>query len=1312
MAFKYVTPEKLQPYLNELYKKGLRGEELREAGTLIARDLDYKLHKAYSTTPLFVKSLGVGTTDMLSNTLRGLGYVPGLKKPMTYMADALQEEGAFGIKGATDPYIRQDVTSAMEQPVLSKEYISAGLGHLTPNLLMTLLAPAKWAGTPYALATFFGAQGTGRTDKMLREMGVPEDKIAPRALAMGGVEALTSQLFFKNIARGWSPSKSVLSSVGNILKTSSKHFAKDIAMMGGTAALESEVQDKITKNVLDVMAREDPGWKPAFEYHKPSTARTIGGSLLLGAISKTALSGIHNVIGKPLMMRKEMREASVKMAGEVEGAIKAGVSAEKAFGMADRPYTGITAPAGIWSHQKNLRAPMSLTEAVDRVNSLARNDLVKLATKMKVGSATTPSDILRQRVVDNLSNMKEGLRVVWSDSKGNTVDAPDVYTARKKLGTMRVKRTFVEETPKVEPAAESTTKIISNVNKLVLKYLDGKVKSGVPEDVAVGTLLDMQLLALRRAGLSVSDAKAYLAKFRKTNTPPALSDFNSLSDIGVNMTQSQASRYLYMLNGAFRRKVNLSKMSRLAKHVAMNEFDANMFKDVAAPPFNVVWEQKSQQWVDNLSKEYPRMGLVASYFRPMFMQLVKLQNKIPALPFLRLDNTLMERTKKGQMIMQYLTSYMHEAHKDVPEQLVRGVGGKAFRDLIYYMMTTGDIKHKLASQKEVPNAKKSFVQKVIEASKTGSKYSQEQVKAYAQKVADKYATLFRWLGEANGLDPKRMIEQYAPIFYEFSQKASTAMSFSEYIEANKKDLMGKGFDDVDFENMKDLDSLYYANKHGQKNLEHTPGFLLARKMDNDMLEQIGNAVINSDIDTALERYIRGTTRRLLFNDTVPVIEALYKHTNKILTDHQIDPTPVKKLYDNYLASMFSIESPSDKILRTTNIRTDLGVTSKVINGFAEMWNKHFGHVTQLKLFGKPFNVGGHYIPDKVNIHETVRGMTDWTFAYFLGLPFGWRSPIKNVATQNVMAGVTGMSDYVRGVMKALDPKNIERYNSYKLRMDMHNMLGLKEAAGMRSATDQMLSLFAASDMMNVYASAGVADVIWDRVSDLTKKNPRLRGVSMEDFNNLVSLDKKINGVGLNGRDVAVKNPDFLNLYRFGKSPKPFRGLSVEMYDAIQHGRPDVARKMLTQFMVNISQWRYSHGGNPAFMNMKAFKPFFVFGSWGLNNLEYMTMFGPRSGMFMKQAQVWTSQIVIAAILAKLGLSTHKWILGGNIPEMKLAGPFVDTINDTIRLVKSGSEAGLSNILPVDEEKRRRSTSTFSNMLKKTPPYELYDMITE
>jgi len=339
--------------------------------------------------------------------------------------------------------------------------------------------------------------------------------------------------------------------------------------------------------------------------------------------------------------------------------------------------------------------------------------------------------------------------------------------------------------------------------------------------------------------------------------------------------------------------------------------------------------------------------------------------------------------------------------------------------------------------------------------------------------------------------------------------------------------------------------------------------------------------------------------------------------------------------------------------------------------------------------------------------DALNTALSWSYAATLGVPGNLIAPVKNMTSQSpmIIAGV-GTETYLEGMSELGNPDMVEEIHGYNIRPEF--ALWDAPHAGIRAQLGigprALLSLYRASDIVNVYAAASSAIVAWRRIEGLIDENGKLKpGASDGDV--IGNLWR-----GERNRDISdqkvMENPVPSDLWN-GVISKP---MTLEVIEKLKAGNAAEAKRMFVQYMVNFSQWRYGPGGTPGVLRNAVARNLFMFMSWSINYGDFLgktygqgmkqmftgqvplTFKGMQGSLLFRSLQMATSQFLIMSVLAKLGYrNVHRWILFGPLPdEIATVGPHAQVLNMFVRLVTGGADALAAYILPIPDEDKKKA----------------------
>jgi len=316
----------------------------------------------------------------------------------------------------------------------------------------------------------------------------------------------------------------------------------------------------------------------------------------------------------------------------------------------------------------------------------------------------------------------------------------------------------------------------------------------------------------------------------------------------------------------------------------------------------------------------------------------------------------------------------------------------------------------------------------------------------------------------------------------------------------------------------------------------------------------------------------------------------------------------------------------------------------------------------------------------------------------LGIPFNLTAPVKNVTSQMPHAQIlTGRDTFEMGLVELANPETLKELHQYNVRPEFimweSPHLGFK--GKYTTAIRGLLSLYRASDMLNVYASASAGLVAWRRLESLIDGSGTLK----EGISDTVVLDRLFRGE----TDSRVSEKEVM---KHGDK-KIFNGvvskpIALEVLERLKSGKAEDAKRLWLQYNVNFSQWRYGPGGTPGYLRNALWRSILMFTSWAANDISFMSktygqgmeqwMSGHGGSLMWRSTQMLASQLAIMTILYQVGYKyAYNWIAVGPMPdELAGVGPLTGFINLFMKLVTGGAESLTARAIGVSSEDQKKA----------------------
>ena len=1278
MPYQHVTTDDLVRALPRITQEGMDDRQIITAIDDYARELDYERSKAGSS--LFTRSMGVGTTDLLSNMMRGLTIFTGEGGATEWLANAIEKQGAFGMKSTTDPMVRRHVAEAAQGPLwgegagdtwtsligqhvplISLMATGSGIGGLTGKGLGLTGAALKAAEIIPATLGIGLVEG-GSFLESATTLGVDRDIAESIGLKVGTINGAIEELQYLQMMGPWSRvGKKGIALLGEKSAPIIKRAASELGIMG-LEGIEEGAQGFVTNKAMaqafrEMRARHGESWKP----NMPYTDEDLGRAAIVGGVLAGVTRGAGRVASVPtrtIIAIQRQNAIADKITDQVIKEMEEGKTLEESEVLTvDRTKIPLK-KTGQAAMEERTRRGLSAEETKKVIRGLSenndRNTLVKQARRMGI-EVRKPEGGIRSDD-DLIMEMESKLGLIEEGPMFETVRDPNDRR-------YKIKRVKIVE-PIVNKVDASDFFMGRKADKLARYWISKR--ADLTQDQKEMMLFEVRRKALRYAKLGVDLASSSeLNDFFKVNLRKGDQDLHR------KLTRQQYARYMWMMEGQVKRMVSVH-----FGRDALASIDPKLaFRSQPSP----VTDENGEVVTGQTVKETPVGSLLFSHIRPKLSMFIQTQNRT-GLNFLGFDFGIMNRNRQLHETQQALTHVQQRFWKVLPKRLRAGSGRRAMHDFVTWLKVKNS-KERRAIEKQLglPNSKKAFAQRVLDLSK--SKLTTDEVIRHAEEMVTKYEGLYDWFVKNGAIPQDHYRKNYVPLIRKIvldKKVMSGETTIKKWADANMNEFETLGMSEEDvIEFVETFDMEFRDEREFGIIGEATPFYEYARNQNARLMQELDKLDRNLDIEEVTDLYMRQMLRKIYFQDAAPSIRTFMNNVLFELRREGMDERQIKQIMTNYLDDIMGVPDNQTSVLRSMNLRSHRYMLTRLMDKGMSWWNDTWGRFSEF--------------PESISPSEVVDTLTTLLYSYTLGLPANWKSPIKNVATQNVMAGVIGMKTYLQGMMLLSDPERVKMLKDMNLRPEFA-IPDFDKFAGrgrMRAVAERLLSVYRASDQINVVSAASAALVAWDRLQPELAKDPKLRHMTREQFDKIVFKEKKPSDVGIDDRKVMdpARNISWAKEWKSG-SPRAFKGISAEMFGAIRDGRVEDARRMWLQYMVNLSQWRYGTGGTPQFLRNPMMRLMFMYTTWPLNYMEYTAMvLNLKNGLLRNAMGVGMSQLLIATMLSGLGLGAWKWIGTGPLPDdLGFFGPFADFLDELLDVFKAGGETAAAKAMPTVSKK--------------------------
>lgn len=1263
------------------------------------------------------ESMAVGGTSMVGNLLKGASLLGGngpVGSSLDWLARAVYQQGAFGISMGADPLVKQRVAEAAEGPLIGEgagntwtsligqqlpllgfTLATAGGGGAAAKALGAVGAGVKAAEVASGALGFAGVQAGGFSESA-KAYGIDEDIAKRKALSVGTVSGALQEAM---MLTGIGPFKRAIDfTLGRLPKTPIIQTAlKELGLLTGAGAsmagMDAVSEAGMESAISEMKARYGKDWKPAEELPTTDLLRSGVEGALLTAVTRAA--GRTASIPMALVRQQELKKQILAQKGDqIDKILREGGTfkdVEKAM------HTETTAPdiriePPYWNEFeeriRNSRTEDQVATRLDELRSESPKVLYRIAKTAGIDvrgegkKVVRPVDDILFELKQKIGSIKEGPMFEYVPDPKNPKGAPI--------------RQVVADKPIIDPVPPEEAKLTERLDSLVRNVLKNAkdlttLPTSKPDAVKTQMLFDIRRKSLEEAGLSPE-----LAKHHEINN--IFETELSKGDQGLTekLTRQQLAKYRLKMEGELTKLV-----SREYGKAAETWIRPSLFYKFKPPPMTDENGKPVHITTTNV-KEMPGFSLMFEYIRANPWPFIQVANKT-GLNLMGLDMGLVKRRNLMHQAMLDFSILHKRTWKDMPKPLTYGTVRSAMRDLTVYLMEEQTHRDLLAKQWGIKatrqNQLRAVAQRVVDAAGgkkswlpgTGGKaFTVDEILNHGKTLAGRYRELFDWFVKSGAISWDRYRKDYVPIYMEFAEDAKAeGMSFNEWVDKRREDWKKtKQWDDSRIDEMVDFGDTLASLQRKGFNVpgESTPFYEYARTHDREFMKMFKR---DTNIEDLIDNYAMRHFKKIYFEDAVPAVRAFLDNTFHELRLNGVNDTALKTMLTNYLDDIMGIPGAVTKTARTLNLRSDRYEVGKIINNFANWYNENWGH----KRLGA--------IPDKIDPIKMSDAILTGAYAWFLGLP-NWKSPLKNIATQNPAAAMLGLDTWIHGALALSDPKRRQEIRDMGLRSEVAIPDFARTAHGrMKAFAEFWLSVYQASEMeVNVATAASTAMYAFDRLKPFLAKDPKLKNMTKADFDRLVFKG------WMDRRKVTVANTPASERMPFQKefetaAPRAFKAVSTEMFDMIRKGKSADARKMLIQNIVDMSQYRYGHGGSMRMLKNPLGRMLGMFMTWPANYMEMQAMlWNPKNGMMKRAVGMWATQLLVATLLTQMGLKAYNWIGTGAMPEeLGFFGPIAQLIKNLFGVIRSGGVSAQAEMMPgVSDEDRRKARKEYERWL--------------
>lgn len=1309
-----------------LQSKGYSGDDLTKRLDEAAADLDYKRHRAQSpqgTLPTLAKGIAVSAPSVMSQTLSGLpSYIPGEGK-----VDELMRSGAGKMKSLINPNWQQDVAIAasgpkwgkgmaptwaslvgQQLPVLTAMGLGSTVGRSAGTLAgagmglatagpdpsdIPLMAASQKAG---GFAGGYGAMAlleTGGFTEAAEELGLDRDILEEEGRNYGVVSGVFEQLQAIGML---SPYTKGAGKAGqktlnkNVILPVLKTIGKEVGV-AGLEGLEEVMQGAYFNKRLDyAVARQnqrnaEKGLPPVdtdvVESLKQDLREGFEAGFGVAAIIRGPGVTMRGVKARSDRVKQSMEDKTVKRGDKFFDDIMKGVPKEELASMPAITKPSVAAPGSTKISQEALEGN-TVEQKIAIIDDLQPITMQHLAKKYGINADQSDADI-RQEMKQRSGLLEEGpmYRRQADGKMGVDVVTPilNKVTETEALKGNTLDLGLRQMIRKGENQLEAWFPMFTETFKHTISETGEKLYNLNPQQQKNSILNALRYKALAPV-IGTKEANALLPMDKTSMAKPTLLD--------EQLTRDQYAEYTNNLRGVLRDQITSIegrtgetkvlegladevdiRMDRATLISDMKDADGNLIKPT--PPMDKDGNIVELPWYRRWAGMLPSLEDIAY------------KTNMPQLMWL--DKSYMEGHKMVRRLYTALRTAEASRWAKIPKALRTGEPGRRMHDLVQWWGTDGTQKAKLSSTLKTPNTKTDMIKRVMDVS---TLKDAKEIETYAKQLSKDYRVLYNWFVENGFIKPDQFHRDYMPVIYAYNKDSTKGnQTLVQWIkeQQNTKGKMNqlvKGLKDNDLQALaKVADNIaHWDNKHYATPGKNKAMAEYARKSDAAFLKEFD---VISDARISYDHYIRQALQRMVYGDTVPVTSAIIQEVNRVLPS--ASQGIFNKVIGNYLESILGVPDSGSQWLAKQNLSDNKYVKSLITTPAMKVTNKGIDWFNKSPLSEKWGKIEVPVKDKNVNARDVMDVAVTWLYATSLGLPNNLTSPVKNLSQGPLNIAAVGIKRHLAGLVNVFNPETIKELIKMDLRPEMAGWeMEYMDAGkgGISMAAQGMLSLYRASDMINVFSAASSGLVGW-KILEARMKEGKL---SHNQVNDILWRGKK----SIKVDDKAVMESGKNDIYK-GVISKPVGAVINEMID---QGKMDEAKRLYIQYLVNFSQWRYGAGGTPGYMRNSIARSMFMFTSWPTNYIDYWTR-ATRPGMPQRYAQVAASQLILASLMTSLGYSAWRWILTGPLPkEMLPTGPLTQAIEAIWKILHGSAELAVMGLVPTVPNKEREKQKKF------------------
>lgn len=772
------------------------------------------------------------------------------------------------------------------------------------------------------------------------------------------------------------------------------------------------------------------------------------------------------------------------------------------------------------------------------------------------------------------------------------------------------------------------------------------------------------------------------------------------------LTRQQFAEFSQNLEGEVRESVRILEGRKAAERLTVDLDSAWSVANVVTPEGTKINIKEIQ--------DPPQFNFLLPH-RALLPALEWISQKLNLPQIMEMDHSVFKGHKYALKMMVALRAGTKAVFQQLPRPLRVGLPGEKFADLVHFLMTDPDARVELSKVLGLKNNATAYIEEVVNAS---SMKDRDQIITHAKETAKLMRTMFNWFASNGAITPHQFRQRYVPVYRMYmAETGGEKISLDSWVSKNKDLLRAEhGLSNRDMEGLVDFaDSLSYWRRRGMITPgETTPFFQYARSDTKSFLKDM---TMLTDIRDIADLYIRRMSTKLTFDHMVPAIQSIIQQAHNRL-EGMPNATESKKyldsVFNNYFESILGTPDNAARFLMSKQapFKSTSRFLTVGLNKALDFYNKnpltkHFPRFEKIST------------DPSMNYNDLLNMTVTMMYGYTLGMPMNIVAPIKNL-TQSYLGitavgfptwfrGLTLLAGGVKGTLMREDNTIFNELKELNLRPEFP-MMDQLESAGRKGRWNLVAKLalgpYRLSDLYNVYATAASGLVAWRRIESTLKNDPT--GKTLTDKQIVGNLFE--GGVPKVDTKQVMQNPMQNDIKWKKVISKPIAQAVTEM---IRRGEADNAKELYTQYLVNLSQWRYGPGGRPGLLRNSAVRAALMYYSWPINYIDFLhnSFRLSHSGLYMRNAMSIGLGVITTSLLSMAGLSTWKWLLFGPLPDDFVPNtPLVQLMRSLVGAAVGTTKTAQAYMLPwvPDEEREKQWEVTKKELEALVPEVDFID----